>query len=53
MYPYHVIQRGNYKQTIFKEEVDFIQYESWLKEYSQKYNLKIWLYCLMNNHVLC
>ncbi|MHB1698495.1 MAG: transposase [bacterium] len=23
----------------------------WLKEYSQKYGLKIWAYCLMNNHV--
>lgn len=50
-YPHHVTQRGNYKQPVFQDEDDFIKYKTWLKEYSQKYGLKIWAYCLMNNHV--
>jgi putative transposase len=50
-YPYHVTQRGNYKQTIFKSVEDYRQYLTWLKEYSKKYSLDIWAYCLMSNHV--
>lgn len=50
-YPHHVTQRGNYQQPVFEDKDDFIQYKTWLKEYSQKYSLKIWVYCLMNNHV--
>lgn len=50
-YPHHITQRGNYQQHVFEAEEDYIQYLQWLKEYSQKYSLKIWAYCLMNNHV--
>ncbi len=50
-YPHHIAQRGNYQQHVFEDEEDYIQYLQWLKEYSQKYSLKIWAYCLMNNHV--
>jgi len=50
-YPYHVTQRGNYQQTIFESEEDYRQYLAWLKEYSEKYSLDVWAYCLMSNHV--
>ena len=50
-YPHHVTQRGNYQQPVFDEEDDFCQYLKWLQEYSKKYALKIWAYCLMTNHV--
>jgi putative transposase len=50
-YPYHVTQRGNYQQTVFESEADYRQYLVWLKEYSEKYSLDIWSYCLMSNHV--
>ncbi len=50
-YPHHVTQRGNYRQAIFEVDEDYIQYQEWLKEYSQKYGLDIWAYCLMSNHV--
>lgn len=50
-YPHHITQRGNYQQHVFEVEQDYAQYLHWLKEYSQKYFLKIWAYCLMNNHV--
>ena len=49
--PYHVTQRGNYRQRVFEDEEDFIKYKLWLQEYSQKNGLKIWAYCLMTNHV--
>ena len=50
-YPHHVTQRGNYRQTVFKSDNDYNQYLQWLKHYSQKYELRIWAYCLMKNHV--
>ena len=50
-YPHHVTQRGNYQQPVFEDESDFRQYLQWLQEYSTKYALKIWAYCLMTNHV--
>ena len=50
-YPHHVTQRGNYRQPVFEEDNDYVQYLEWLKDYSEKYSLKIWAYCLMSNHV--
>jgi putative transposase len=50
-YPHHVTQRGNYLQPVFETDHDFRQYLSWLKEYREKYQLDIWAYCLMENHV--
>lgn len=50
-YPHHITQRGNYRQSVFKKDEDYVQYLQWLKEYCQKYSLKIWAYCLMRNHV--
>lgn len=50
-FPHHVTQRGNYKQTVFQSDKDFLMYLEWLKEYSLRYQLYIWAYCLMPNHV--
>ncbi len=50
-HPHHVTQRGNYRQSVFDGDDDFKLYLSWLKEYSGRYGLKIWAYCLMQNHV--
>jgi putative transposase len=50
-YPHLVTQRGNYDQTVFEEEGDFLRYLSWLSECSKRYSLNIWAYCLMPNHV--
>lgn len=50
-YPHHVTQRGNYRHPVFNHREDYKVYLQWLKEYSQKYSLKIWAYCLMSNHV--
>lgn len=50
-HPHHVTQRGNYRQLVFEEDSDYLQYLEWLKDYGNKYSLKIWAYCLMSNHV--
>jgi len=49
--PHHITQRGNYRQVIFVRDDDYRQYLEWLQYYSDRYLLKIWAYCLMNNHV--
>jgi len=49
--PHHVTQRGNYQQIVFLDNEDRDHYLAWIKEYSKKCGLKIWAYCLMDNHV--
>ena len=49
--PHHVTQRGNYRQDVFFEVGDRVQYLDWLTEYAKKYGLEIWAYCLMTNHI--
>ena len=50
-YPYHITQRGNYRQAIFENKEDRKKYLLWIDKYSQKYNLSLLAYCLMDNHV--
>ncbi len=50
-YPYHIIQRVNNKQNIFSEDEDREKYLFYIDEYSNRYNLSILSYCLMDNHV--
>jgi len=49
--PHHITQRGNYGQNIFISDSDRKQYIHWLREYSGKYGLSVFAYCLMINHV--
>ena len=48
--PYHITQRGNYRQQVFFGEADYQQYLAFLWEYAARYCLEIWAYCLMPNH---
>lgn len=48
---YHVIARGNQKQDIFLNEVDFKTYLSYLSEYKNKYHFHLYAYALMKNHL--
>lgn len=50
-YPYHITQRGNYRQKAFIKRIDYLRYLGFLKEYSQKHRLLILAFCLMPNHV--
>ena len=50
-FPHHVIQRGNRRQNVFFSDEDREAYLQILKEQSEKYGVKYWAYCLMDNHV--
>ncbi len=47
----HIIQRGNNRQVCFASEEDMKAYLSWLKEYSDKYQIDVHAWVLMSNHV--
>jgi putative transposase len=50
-FPYHICQRGNNKGTTFFSDEDFKSYLEILSRYSFKWDLEIWAYCLMSNHI--
>jgi putative transposase len=49
--PHHVIQRGNDRQIIFREEADYQRFLVWLKESAKFYEVAIHAYVLMPNHI--
>lgn len=48
---YHILTRGNNKQNVFLRESDFVHYKSLLQYYKEKYNITIYHYILMRNHI--
>jgi len=48
---YHILTRGNNRQTIFKDEEDYQKYIDILQKYKEKYKFKLYHYILMTNHV--
>ena len=50
-YPHHITQRGNNRATVFFDDEDRRFYLKILSDYAHKHALRIWAYCLMNNHV--
>lgn len=49
--PHHVIQRGNRNQRVFFEDDDRRIYLEILGSFCRREKIKIWCYCLMDNHV--
>ncbi len=49
--PYHITQRGNRREDVFFCDEDYAFYLSLLKKYCKKYEVEVWAYCLMTNHV--
>lgn len=49
--PHHIIQRGNRNQQVFFEEDDKKLYLEILGYNASQDNLRIWCYCLMDNHI--
>ncbi len=47
---YHIINRGNNRQDVFKDEEDFLTYIKAIKRFKEKYSFKLYGYCLMDNH---
>ena len=50
-YPHHIIQRGHNRQTLFAQADDYHYYLSNLQAWKTHYQIKIFAYCLMTNHV--
>src|SRR5436305_4030184 len=48
---YHVITRGNDRQTIFHSEEDFARFLSLLAKQKERLAFFLYAYCLMSNHV--
>ncbi len=48
---YHVITRGNQKQKIFKDPLDYRKFLEILIGYKQRYHFHLYAYILMSNHV--
>lgn len=50
-YPHHITQRGNRRQQTFFCDNDYRNYLILMSKWCRKYELEIWAYCLMPNHV--
>jgi len=48
---HHVTHRGNRSGNLFFTAEDRTVYRRWLAEYSARYEMEVWAYCLMSNHV--
>jgi len=49
--PHHITQRGNNRATVFFDDEDRLAYLNLLTHYASQYKVKIWAYCLMDNHL--
>ncbi len=49
--PLHITQRGNNRQEIFQTEEDKAFYIKHFMKYKRKYKVKVFAWCLMDNHV--
>ncbi len=49
--PHHVTQRGNRRQPTFFNDEDYLFYIELMGEWCRKYDVAIWAWCLMPNHV--
>lgn len=50
-YPHHITQRGNRRQTTFFCEEDYLVYIDLMTQWCRHYQVAIWSWCLMPNHV--
>jgi len=50
-FPHHITQRGNRQMDVFETDDDRLAYLRFLTKYAAQYNLSIYAYCLMTNHI--
>ncbi|MCA1031336.1 transposase [Bacillus timonensis] len=48
---YHIIWRGASRQEIFHDEEDCINFLNTIEKYQRKTKIRIYAWCLMNNHI--
>lgn len=49
--PYHIVQRGNNRETCFIEPENYQYYLGLWQAISRRYGLAVHAYCLMSNHI--
>ncbi|MCK9172870.1 MAG: transposase [Desulfuromonas thiophila] len=49
--PHHVTQRGNRRQQTFFCDEDYLVYLDLMAQWCRHYNVAVWAWCLMPNHV--
>ena len=47
---YHVMNRGNQRQTVFRSAADYALFLGKLADFAELYNVQVLCYCLMPNH---
>lgn len=50
-YPHHITQRGNRRQKTFFCDDDYRQYLALAAQFLAQFDVEVWAYCLMPNHV--
>lgn len=50
-HPHHIIQEGNDRQLIFREDEDYQRFLGWLKESAREFKVSVHAYALMPNHL--
>lgn len=50
-YPHHIVQRGHNRQVVFAQPEDYQGYLQSLQELKDEYNISVYAYCLMTNHI--
>jgi putative transposase len=48
---YHIISRGNNRESVFEEKEDFEKYLEICRRYKDQYGFKLYHWVLMNNHI--
>jgi len=49
--PHHIIQRGNNRQIIFRDDEDCRLFLGWLRDAAQLFKVSVHAYVLMKNHI--
>ncbi len=49
--PFHILNRGNNRQVVFRDEKDFEYYLQLIKRYKKEFKFKLFHFVLMPNHV--
>jgi putative transposase len=50
-YPHHIVERGNNRERVFANPIDYKKYLSFLSKYSEEREAAVLAYCLMPNHI--
>jgi putative transposase len=50
-YPHHIVQRGHDRKAVFVESADYAYYLANLAEFKVHYDVAVYAWCLMTNHV--